>query len=114
MKDNYIPEAIKPGMSQPMNSKRLLYILNEQKLVCCKIIGSNIGTGFFCKVFLPGTSKVLPVLMTCYHVLNEKNLKIGNKIKITLDDGGYEFNIKIDESKIIYTNPDLDATIIEV
>lgn len=70
MKDDYIPEAIKPGMTQPMNAKRLLYILNKQKLFCCKIKGSDItGTGFFCNILLPGTSKVLPVLMTCNHVL---------------------------------------------
>ena len=115
MKDDYIPEAIKPGMTQPMNAKRLLYILNEQKLFCCKIKGSDItGTGFFCNILLPGTSKVLPVLMTCYHVLKEEDLKIGNEIKITLDDDKYEFTIKINESKAIYTNPNLDVTIIEV
>ena len=52
--------------------------------------------------------------MTCYHVLKEEELQIGNEIKITLDDDKYEFMIKINESKAIYTNPNLDVTIIEV
>lgn len=31
MEDELIPEAIRPGMIIPMESEKLLYILNEQK-----------------------------------------------------------------------------------
>ena len=113
MEDELIPEAIRPGMILPMDSEKLLYILNEQKKNCCKIKSECKGTGFFLKLILENL-KILPVLMTCNHVLDEEAIKIGNSINYTLDNDKKEYTIKIDNSRLVYTNPLMDFTIIQL
>ena len=113
MEDELIPEAIRPGMIIPMESEKLLYILNEQKKNCCKIKSECKGTGFFLKLILENL-KILPVLMTCNHVLDEEAIKIGNSINYTLDNDKREYTIKIDNSRLVYTNPIMDFTIIQL
>ena len=53
-------------------------------------------------------------LITTNHVINESNISKG--IRISMNDG-YEYvnlEIKIDESRKIYTNAEYDITIIEI
>ena len=107
----FIPEAMKPGMIEPLNSQKTNYILEQQKLCCGKVLN---GTGFFCKLVLPHSLKILPVFITCNHVLNEEKIKSLNEIEVSLNDGNKNITIKMDKSKIIYTNPDLDVTIIQM
>ena len=109
--NDFIPEAMKPGMIEPLNSQKTEYILEQQKLCCGKILN---GTGFFCKIILPNSLKILPVFITCNHVLNEEQIKSLNEIEVSLNDGNKNITIKMDKLKIIYTNPDLDITIIQI
>ena len=74
----------------------------------------TIGTGFFCRIRFPDENRRLPVLITKNHILGEKELEIGNIIKITLYDDKIEKNIMIDKSRLIFTNPDLDVTFIQI
>ena len=81
----------------------------------CKIIvpdGTCCGSGFCCLIPIPNTINKIPVLITANHVLGEKCIKIGNKIKINYDDSIY--NLTISEDTIIYTNYEFDITIIKI
>ena len=84
----------------------------------CKIIvpddyGTHCGSGFCCLIPIPNTINKIPVLITAHHVLDEKCIKIGNKIKIKFDDSIY--NLTISEDTIIYTdNKKFDITIIKI
>ena len=51
----------------------------------CKIYSdSGNGTGFFCKIPYPDQFKLLPVLITNNHVLNEEDIKLFKTIKLTI------------------------------
>ena len=86
-----------------------------QKYAIKILLGDSFGTGFFCIIYLDN-NKPMPVLFTCYHVLNEdyieKNqflyfnfLYNGNNTK-----GSIDLKIK----RIFYLDEDLDVTIIEI
>ena len=91
-------------------------IISQLDRHICKIYvtETNIGTGFFCRIRYPDENRRLPVLITNNHVLNEKALEINHTIKITLEDDKIEKNILIDKSRLTFTDPDLDVTIIEI
>ena len=72
------------------------------------------GTGFFCKMPFPDQFKLLPVLITNNHFLDEDNIKVNNIIKLSLDNDKIYKNIEISNTRKVYTNKDLDITIIEV
>ena len=90
-------------------------IIEQMKKNICKIILDQIqGTGFFCKIPFPDHSKMLPVLFTAYHIINEEILykdeaKIALEIKA--DPNVKELNLK---DRIKYTNKKYDTTIIEI
>ena len=106
-------------------------ILFQMEKYICKIYLGNgkngTGTGFFCKI--PFQNKVLPVLITNNHILDENDIKNGKIIKLSIYDNNIKTNksnnevnneeikiIKIDNSRKKYTNPDnkIDITIIEI
>ena len=79
----------------------------------CKIYSNNSkGTGFFCNIqFGFGKCKFL---MTNNHVLNEKDIQPGQKIKFSTDNDKITYNISIDNTRKIYSNIDYDVTFIEI
>ena len=106
-------------------------ILFQMEKYICKIYLGNgkkgTGTGFFCKI--PFQNKVLPVLITNNHILDENDIKNGKIIKLSIYDNNIKTNksnnevnneeikiIKIDNSRKKYTNPDnkIDISIIEI
>ena len=82
----------------------------------CKINLSNgsSGTGFFIKI--PSSNKfiLLPVLITCNHVLDGDKISIGKKINFSLNNEELELSIKIDNPRKVYTDIKKDVTIIEI
>ena len=84
--------------------------------VVCKIIAKKgiVGTGFFCNIRYIEKETFLPVLITNNHVLNENDLTGNQIIKLTFDDDKLIKLITLDESRITYTNENIDITIIEV
>jgi len=100
---------------KPASFENTEKILSQMKNCICKIHKNNgeKGTGFFCKI--PYQSKLLKVLITNNHVLNENDLKNNNIIKYTLKDDKQIRKIKIDNNKRkIYTSKKLDITFIEI
>ena len=88
-------------------SKEKFSKINEQmdKSVC-KILKQNMkGTGFICSIPFPDSSSSLPVLMTCYHVLGEKDLKNGKIIKLLFNNVEKVISIiELKEEDNIYFN----------
>ena len=75
---------------------------HKEKGKCiCKINGSKIGTGFFCKIKYQ--NKLIPVLITNYHVIDDKYLESINRLKIYINEES-KF-ISINKNKIIYSSP---------
>ena len=92
-------------------------IIEQMDKNICRIKIDNIQcTGFFCKIPFPDHNKILPVLITSSHVINEEFLN-KDDAKIVLEIGSNpnvkELNLK-DKNKIIYTNSDYDITLIEL
>jgi len=83
----------------------------------CKIYKNNgeKGTGFFCKIPYPNQSKLLKVLITNNHIINEDDLKNNNIIKYTIKDDEEIREIILDNNKRkIYTSKELDISFIEI
>ena len=106
--DNHIPV----GLSITIEKNNIII---SQLIKCvCKIYQTkeNTGTGFMCKI--PYQNQLLPVLITNNHVLNEEMIKKDKTIKIAFNNKKEKKDIKIVDSRIKYTNPYKDITIIEI
>jgi len=99
-----------------LTDEALKIILQQKANSICKIYKENkaIGTGFLC--IISNKSYNIPVLFTCNHVLNEKDVTIGKTINLTLNDDKVKIKIKIDKLRKIYTSNEekYDSTIIEI
>jgi len=89
-------------------------ILYQMKNCICKIINKDgiNGTGFFCRI--PYNNQLLPFLITNYHVLNENIYRNKEKIELTLNDGKKAIIINLDNSRIKFTDEELDITIVQL
>ena len=74
--------------------------LKEKKLCYCKIVGKEVGTGFFSKIEYKGEE--IPVLITNYHVIDDQFMKERNFIKYYIDND-YQI-IDINENSRIYSS----------
>ena len=86
-------------------------ILGQMQNSICKIYKAN-GTGFFC--ILPFIKEKLKVLITDYHVINEKFLKENNFIKLGINNDSLFKDITLEKDRKIYMNEVNDLTIIEI
>ena len=76
----------------------------------CRINNHGKGTGFFVKV--PFKSRLLPVLITTNHDINQDDIQKNKIISLYLSNG--KLAIKLDNNRLRYTNEKLDKTIIEI
>ena len=75
--------------------------LNYMNKTICKISGNLNGTGFFTKIDYK--NETIPVLMTNYHVIDDKFIEKYKQIKIYVNNN--EKNIKIKKNSKIYSSP---------
>ena len=68
---------------------------------------------FFCLIRFPNTSYLLPSLITCCHILDEKNIS-NKKIYFSLNNGESHFEILVDDSRMTYSSEKFDITIIQI
>ena len=90
-------------------------VFEQMRKSLCKIKSKNgrNGTGFLCNIpKIHGDS--FRVLITNNHILEEKDIIIGNKINILLNNDKINKEIKMDELREKYTNIKYDITIIEI
>ena len=104
------------GNIAPITKDQLKIFLHQLEKYVCKIIGTNKkkATGFLCKIPYPDQFRLLPVLMTCYHVLNKKDIINNEYIKITFDDDKIEKMINLKEPRKVFEKEELDTFIIEI
>ena len=102
-----------PGMPQYMDIELNTFIANQSNKCCCKI-PTGKGSGFLCKILLPNLTSEFPSLITNNHVLGKDKISKGKEIKFSLENDKHNFSIIIDDSRITYTNNELDFTIIEI
>ena len=64
------------------------WIILKIKINVCKIIKENggCGTGFLLKFTFLGIPNYFPVLITCYHVLEEGDILPGKKISLIFNN----------------------------
>ena len=112
---SYIKEKTTRGISRPI-SKNINKIIYDQLDQCiCKInISTIVGTGFFCKIPFPDQFKLLPVLISCEHVLNEDFYSNSKEIEISFNNDKIIKKIGIDKERKFYISKDYDVTIIEI
>ena len=113
MTESIIREAYLENSVIPISLEGTNQIVSQMKYSVCKIckVGKN-GTGFFCK--LPYKSILIPFLITNNHVLTSEDIGINKDIKISINNGEELKNIRIDKSRIVLTNRDLDFTLIQI
>ena len=115
MNENTIKEKYLNDSITPISIKGMEKITFQLKNCVCKILKKdNVkATGFFCKIPYQN-NKLLTVLFTNNHVISQNDLIINNQIEITMNDDNEIRSILIDNSRIFFTDPDLDVTIIEI
>jgi V8-like Glu-specific endopeptidase len=99
-----------------VNIQRTETILHQLKNCVCKIYNKEKGTGFFCKITyrLNNTILSMDTLITCNHVLNEKDLIPGKTITLSFNDEKNSTSFNIGNERITFTDPKNDITIIEM
>ena len=97
---------------EPVTIEGTEQVLNQMNKCVCKIYNKGEGTGFFTKI--PFNSKLLPVLITNNHVLDENDIKNNNIITLSINYDKMTKTIIIYNDRKIYTNKELGITIIEI
>ena len=114
---NYIKsEDHKHIEGSPVNTQNSTNICNEQKNNCIvKIILENrYATGFLLKIPFGNKNRLIPVLMTNYHVINGDFPKNNRYLVVCKADQNNIYNIDFNIPRRFYANKDLDFTIIEI
>ena len=78
----------------PVSYKGTQNILDQMNNCVCRIYNNGNGTGFFTKI--PYKSKLLLVLITNNHIINENDIKNNKMITIYLNNDKIEMLFKID------------------
>jgi hypothetical protein len=111
-------ERGKLNNSHKFNLTEINAINNIINYCICKIKYKNIndnikeGTGFLCKIPFPNKEQLCPVLITSHHIIDEKDIIEGNKIRFSLDNK--KFKIKLDNDRKKYTDDKYNITFIEI
>ena len=110
--DILIEEKILKEHPRPISLKQTEKIIEQLKKSICQICLENgeKGTGSFMKIRFPNNDHLLPVLVTCNHLVDEHSLK---EKEISIKLNGEMKYIEL-ENRIIYTNNQYDITIIEI
>lgn len=123
-KENHIIEnkiiKIKPKITElnyfpKVDVNQMQVIMNQMNNSVCKIIAkSGSGTGFLCYIPFPKIINKFPILLTVNHILSGKYISKGSKINFSFGDSDNINTIIIDDSRKVFTNEELDFTIIEI
>jgi len=106
-------------LNEPINKKEIEELFKKEDALCKiksqKIINGKLididGSGFFLEI---NVKNILfkKCLLTNNHILNEKDIKLNNEIKLKYKNKIKR--IKITKNRKVYTNEELDYTCIEI
>ena len=91
-------------------------ILEQMRNKICniKLIDGTLGTGFFCKIPFPTKDKMLPILVTNNHLIDEKILENKNELIMLYTKDSNKYQNFILNNRKYYTNKEYDITFIEI
>ena len=109
-REKYFPDKI------VLKKEQQEKILSQMTHSLCKILNNEkgCGTGFFCSLKYSEKHPPIKTLITNNHVLDIEDIAIDKKIKITINDCVICRRIEIGGKRKLYTNEELDITIIEI
>ena len=99
MEERYEEGLIK-GSIVSITIEKTQTILEQMKICICKVFGKKIGTGFFCKISYK--NKIIPVMITNYHIIDDDFIENNQQIKISINDK-YQI-ININKKRKIYSS----------
>lgn len=104
------------NINSSMNIEDKENIYKKIKSSICKILINNNkeGYGFFCQIMNRNKSNIIPVLITNYTTLSIEYIKTNENIKLLLNEDQEIKNIPLDDSRINYTNEEINITIIGI
>ena len=112
MEDSKKEKYINNISPNPVSFKGTENILNQMNNCVCRIYNNGNGTGFFTKI--PFKNKLLPVLITNNHIINQNDIKNNETITFDINNDKQLRTIELNNDRLRYTNEKLDATIIEI
>ena len=116
-KEHIHKELIIRRRAKYVSFDELSAIIKQKEKNVCKIIKkeNSSATGFLCLIPYHDRLNLLPVLMTCNHILSKEDIMPGKEIQLLFNDKVSK-TLKIDESRILYTSEEneFDTTIIEI
>ena len=110
--ENIIDEDEIKGSIDPATKSQTKIILKQMEKSVCKIFGKKKGTGFFCKIEL--NKKKTPVLVTNYHIIDDKFLEENTELKFFMGDEQISKQINLDKSSKIYSSPNEEYDIMVI
>ena len=103
--EGYIPGSPLPIVLETTN-------LIQKEYCICKIKSNKLGTGFFCK--LESNNKKIPVLMTNYHVIDDKYLENNKYFEVYINNNHHIININKDSKIYSSDSKHYDIMIIKI
>ena len=101
------------GLIDPVNIGGTKKILEQLMNCICKIkLKGELGTGFFCQIDFG--KETIKVLITNYHVLNEKYIKENKQLNLLLNDEQSVIKLDLGIERKTYFNEEYDITLIEL
>ena len=110
--ENIIEEGEIKGAIDPATKIQTRTILEQMEKSVCKIISDRNGTGFFCKIEL--NNKKIPVLITNYHIINDKFLDSEKKIKIYFGNECVPIKLNKDRKVFSSSHEEYDIMILKI
>ena len=113
---DYIEEKALNNQSKsiPIDSLKILIELTEKRICKIELKDGGFGTGFFCVIPYLNSWKTYNTLITNNHVIGKQDLLPGEIIKFSINNEKKFLEIKIDDSRLVYSNEDEDISIIEL
>ena len=88
-------------------------LYDMEKYICkIKINDKNFGTGFFCKIEY--NNKIIPALITNYHVINDEFLEVNKYIEVYIKNESHLIEINKDSKIYSSISSEYDIMIIKI
>ena len=109
--DIKLEKADEKGMLDLKSIKQ--YLTKAEKALCKIKLYNGYGSGFFCMIpYTENLNNLLPVLITCNHVLSKNIIESEDNIEIMINDEKKSLSLKKQRRK--WTDEEKDFTVIEI
>ncbi len=98
--EDRIDQGLPQGAEEAIPLDKADYKYKSKENCICSINGNLLGTGFFCKIEFEG--KLIPVLITNYHVVNDAFMNQNTKLTFYIKNDLHSINI--DKDSKIYSS----------